>query len=432
MKQALLINPPIYDFAAYDFWMKPYGLLRIGRLLSRKYEVFLFDFMDRNHPSVAGKTKGDPYGRGKYYRIYIEKPEPVREIRRRFKRYGVPREVFLEEVRDLYPEVVVIATGMTYWYLGVREVVEDVRRMFPQAKIVLGGIHASLMPEFLNEMIKPDLVVVADRLELLFEMLGIEDGTTSPPVWELYKKLDYGVLKLQDGCPFRCPYCATWILSPKFKLREVDEVLDELDHLLELGVKDIAFYDDALLLAGKRMFPIMLEYLEKRKARVRFHTPNALHARFLTREIAHLMKKLGFTTIYIGLETVDSEKQKLLGNKVTNAEFEEAIENLLNAGFKKSDITVYLLMGLPGQPPEEVEEGIRYVHSLGLKVMLSEFSPIPGTPLFEESKKIKSLDDPLLHNPSVFPILNYGEETVKRLKDLKNQLNRKLVSKQGN
>jgi hypothetical protein len=26
----LLVNPPIYDFSAYDFWLKPYGLLRVA------------------------------------------------------------------------------------------------------------------------------------------------------------------------------------------------------------------------------------------------------------------------------------------------------------------------------------------------------------------------------------------------------------------
>jgi hypothetical protein len=27
--RVLLVNPPIYDFTVYDFWLKPYGLLRV-------------------------------------------------------------------------------------------------------------------------------------------------------------------------------------------------------------------------------------------------------------------------------------------------------------------------------------------------------------------------------------------------------------------
>ncbi len=31
--KVLLLNPWIYDFAAYDLWLKPFGLLRVGALL---------------------------------------------------------------------------------------------------------------------------------------------------------------------------------------------------------------------------------------------------------------------------------------------------------------------------------------------------------------------------------------------------------------
>ena len=36
MKKTLLINPWIYDFSAYDFGIRPVGLLRIGEFLRRK------------------------------------------------------------------------------------------------------------------------------------------------------------------------------------------------------------------------------------------------------------------------------------------------------------------------------------------------------------------------------------------------------------
>ena len=42
------------------------------------------------------------------------------------------------------------------------------------------------------------------------------------------------------------------------------------------------------------------------------------------------------------------------------------------------DIGVYLLMGLPGQPLEEVVESIRFVHAQGVQVKPAEFTPIPA------------------------------------------------------
>lgn len=53
----LLVNPPIYDFAAYDFWLKPYGLLRIAGHLRMGNNLYLFDFLDRLHPAFDPQRK---------------------------------------------------------------------------------------------------------------------------------------------------------------------------------------------------------------------------------------------------------------------------------------------------------------------------------------------------------------------------------------
>ncbi|MGI9568270.1 MAG: B12-binding domain-containing radical SAM protein, partial [Desulfobulbia bacterium] len=54
---ALLVNPWIHDFAAYDFWAKPLGLLTLAALLRRHgYIVSYIDCLDRFHPR-AKKTK---------------------------------------------------------------------------------------------------------------------------------------------------------------------------------------------------------------------------------------------------------------------------------------------------------------------------------------------------------------------------------------
>ncbi|PJA54883.1 MAG: radical SAM protein, partial [Candidatus Marinimicrobia bacterium CG_4_9_14_3_um_filter_48_9] len=93
MPRLLLINPWITDFAAYDLWLKPLGLLYIGAYLrAAGYEIDLIDCMDRNHPSVSGLMKpGDskPDGRGKFYKTELPKPESLHHIPRRWGRYGI-------------------------------------------------------------------------------------------------------------------------------------------------------------------------------------------------------------------------------------------------------------------------------------------------------------------------------------------------------
>jgi radical SAM superfamily enzyme YgiQ (UPF0313 family) len=91
---------------------------------------------------------------------------------------------------------------------------------------------------------------------------------------------------------------------------------------------------------------------------------------------------------------------------VDNREFHGAVRSLRRAGFSGEEIGAYLLAGLPGQRVEEVEESIAFVKETGAKPILVEYSPIPGTPLFEKAKKLSPFDvenEPLFHNNSILP-----------------------------
>ena len=65
-------------------------------------------------------------------------------------------------------------------------------------------------------------------------------------------------------------------------------------------------------------------------------------------------------------------------------------------------------------------------NSLGIKVMLSEFSPIPGTRDGEYCRRWVDLDEPLWHNKTAFVIRWLGNTEVNRLKNLGGRLNRRL------
>jgi radical SAM superfamily enzyme YgiQ (UPF0313 family) len=124
------------------------------------------------------------------------------------------------------------------------------------------------------------------------------------------------------------------------------------------------------------------------------------------REVAHLLYQSGFKTIRLGLETANEETQRETGSKVDNQEFQNAIKYLKKASYSDQEIGIYILVGLPGQRVEEVEETIAFVRETGTKPILVEYSPIPQTPLFEKAKRISSFDienEPLYHNNSLLP-----------------------------
>ncbi|UCF17167.1 MAG: hypothetical protein JSW59_06845, partial [Phycisphaerales bacterium] len=143
----LLVNPPIYDFAAYDFWLKPYGMLTVAGYLRSKVDFKLFDYLDRCNPFVLAHEKlaSDRWGRGRFYCENIPQPAVLEAIPRHFRRFGLPRHIFIDFLAIEKPfDLVFIQTTMTYWYQGIREVIEDIRRTSPKAKIVLGGNYVTL------------------------------------------------------------------------------------------------------------------------------------------------------------------------------------------------------------------------------------------------------------------------------------------------
>ncbi len=441
-RNLLLINPWIYDFAAYDLWAKPLGLLYLAALLERNgWKISYIDCLDIQHPTLKTlgtkqpKRKSDH--RGHFYREEVDKPVPLGGIPRRFHRFGLPPEFFRETLRSLPPpQAILVTSGMTYWYLGVQEVIRVVKEAFPHIPLILGGTYATLCSGHAERSSGADFIIrgwgEAQVLRLLGELTGVfpsflpdlyDLDSLYYPAFHHYPSLDYVCILTSRGCPFECAYCASPILNPGFLKREPAKVVEEITYWVsKYGVEDIAFYDDALLVDGQ--FTIsLLQGVKERDIRARFHTPNGLHARGITEEVAYLMHQVGFATVRLGLETSSPGRQLTTGGKVSNKDFREAVQNLQRAGYPPREIGAYILVGLPGQGRKEVEETIRFVWDCGARPYLAEYSPLPGTPLWEEAVRVSPFDlerEPLFHNNTILPCrwerLNW--EDLRDLKDM--------------
>ena len=421
----ILVNPPIYDFAAYDFWLKPYGLLTVGGFLQNKAYLSFFDYLDRLHPAmpVDKKLRSDQWGRGEFYSEPLPKPPALAAIPRRYHRFGMPRNIFQQWLAKESPfDFALIQTTMTYWYPGVKEVIEDIRQVCPQTKIVLGGVYATICPQHAHSL-DADLVIKGSDLDPLWQFLNISPSPDQLPLWQGYPKLETGVLKLTDGCPFKCSYCSVPQTYKTFSTRPQPRVIAEFELLRSRNVRNIAFYDDALLFDAEHILVPFLRHVMETKSEMNFHTPNALHARYITHELARLMVETGFKTFYLGFESSQAEWHKQTGGKVCADEFTEATKNLLDAGADSQNITAYIIAGHPNSAVADVESSMKFANELGVRIMLAEFSPIPNTPDGRLCEKVVDLTEPLWHSKTAFPIAFLGNDTVNRLKDLCRQLN---------
>lgn len=410
--RVLLVNPPIYDFTAYDYWLRPYGMLRVAGRVQHSCDLAFFDYLL--------SSRRDSWGRGRFPAQPAAKPETFHDLIRHFRRFGRPRDEFREFLKMCHFNVALVQTGMTYWYLGVREVMEDLRALAPQAITVLGGVYASLCYEHACSL-GADLVIKGNNLEPLWHILP-EPANALP-----YHTLAMGIvaaMKLTDGCPFHCTYCSVPLIYPEFAARPAAECLDEARALRRFGVQHIALYDDALLFRPEDVLLPFLEGVIRERLPLSFYTPNALSVRLLTPEIAQLMARAGFRSYSLGFESESAHWMAKTGEKGSPDEFAAAVDHLRRAGAES--IIAYIILGHPDADEQEVENSMHFAHRLGARIMLSEFAPVPGTVDGERCRNWADLDEPLSHNKTAFTLRRLGADQVNRLKALCRNLNSNL------
>jgi len=437
----ILINPWIYDFAAYDLWAKPLGLLYLaGYLRQCGFGIHFIDCLGPLTPRATAEfglkmPPRGPYGTGKYLRCPVPKPKALNGISRTYSRYGLPYELVEQALsRVSRPSAILITSLMTYWYPGVQAAIAVAKDIHPEVPVILGGIYARLCPDHAARHTGADRVVTDSDPWSVSEVLD-EFGVSTPvqlsrkapwpyPAFDLLGPVDSVSLMTSRGCPLRCRYCASHFLSPNLSRRDPKDVVEEILYWHRaFGVTDFAFYDDALLVGSGTHLKVILKKIEQAapKGRLRFHTPNALHIRAVTEDLSSLMHRSGFETIRLGLESSDTSFHRGMDNKVCEGEFEQAVGHLLRAGFRNDQIGAYILIGLPGQAPESVRETIEFVDAAGAVPYLSEYSPIPHTGLWASAVQSSPYDlsEPLYHNNTLLPCWDPSKRaTLPELKQL--------------
>jgi radical SAM superfamily enzyme YgiQ (UPF0313 family) len=437
----LCVNPWIHDFAAFDFWAKPLGLLSLAAILRENgVKVSYIDCLDRFHPKEPQAPKVLWDGRGPFRKTQIPPLKGLEHIGRKFSRYGILPEWFLSDLNQISkPDLIFVTSLMTYWASGVKETIETIKKVYPDVPVVLGGIYAGLCHDNAVRTSGADLVVKGPGEPLLagilkeFSGFVLEDERLfrSPvdldslpfPAFDLQRTIPYVPILTSRGCPFSCEYCASSYLEPVLRRRSPETVYKEIAYWHEThGVRNFAFYDDALLVnADAHAFPL-LEKIIASGLDLYFHTPNALHIRAATKKAADLMFRAGFKTIRLGLETTDFSKKRSYDAKVSEREFGLAVEHLKAAGFDGRQIGAYLLCGLPGQNLDTLESSIKFVRKTGILPVLAYYTPIPHTPLWAEAvqnSRYDLLQHPVFTNNTLFPCVG-SDLDLKRISQLKN------------
>ncbi len=422
--RVLGFNPWIEDFAAYNFWLRPMGLLASLQALEQcGVNTALMDCL---HPTWSDIPwpEGSRHGRGHFPRQALPTPEGLPDMGRTFARYGLAYDAVAGALKQMRPapDVVLVSCLLTYWYTGAQAAIRLIRKIWPHATVVLGGVYASLCRPHALEHSGADAVLSGPfedpgNWRQLWDVLGA-------PAPELpvnagfdahlrhYAAPRYAPILGSRGCPFSCAYCASKRLYPGFRQRAFQDVWNDFQLCRGMGVRDFAFFDDALLIRPETWLIPFLEGAARQRPSVRLHAPNAMHARALTPEICSLLRKAGLTQVRLGVETLDFASR--LDAKLCAEELDGATAALKEVGFAPEEVAAYVLFGLPGQDAASLERTVLGLRERGIRPLLAYYSPLPGSALFPAAREaaFPLLGDveaePLLQNNALWPCVPGG------------------------
>ena len=235
--------------------------------------------------------------------------------------------------------------------------------------------------------------------------------------WQLYQKefnipsRPYMYIMSGRDCWWgKCSFCAWPQLYPKFRVRSVENVLNEVGMLIEkYNIKEI-FDDSGTLMTGNWLKDLCNGLIERGyNKKIKYNCNMRFGA--LKLEDYQLMKKAGFRLLKFGLE---SGNQKTLNRLEKGIKINDIIEGCRLA--KKAGLTVHLTM-ITGFPFETENESLN-TYNLTKRLMLKGYAdilqstiivPYPGTKLYNEGIKNKWFR----FNPSEYERYDMSEQVLK-------------------
>lgn len=319
-------------------------------------------------------------------------------------------KVVMELMYKMAGEVDVIGlTAMTPTISNVFKIATEIRRRYPQLRIMLGGVHATLLPlKTLNECSALDVVAVGEGEKLVINIMDtsvhhgvfgrnhqtIDMDDLPYLAYHLLPWLDYKPhpphgralpwlpMITSRGCPYQCSYCSKVVFGSKFRAQSPARVVDEMVYLQErFGVKEIAFYDDVFTLDSKRVYGIAEEILSRG---LKVCWTCETRADLVDAELLAQMRKAGCYSISYGIESGSQDILDVIGKGITLEQSEEAVRLTQEAGMQTIG---YFMIGSPNETPETVRQTIEFAKNLKLDyAQFAIATPFPYTKLWDYYK----------------------------------------------
>ncbi len=191
------------------------------------------------------------------------------------------------------------------------------------------------------------------------------------------------------GCPFKCSFCATITLGKYYRVRSVENVLEEISYCIEkYGAKYIDFVDDTFVVYRNR--------LQKMCSLLKEHLPDGTYwccngrINLMTKDILKQLSQSGCDNVTYGIESADETVLKHMNKAIEFRNIEPVINNTV-----KENISVYLsfIIGYPTETLNEIRKTIEFAKKMLdiselVFVSFNPWTPMVGAPIYQMKKEL--------------------------------------------
>lgn len=308
---------------------------------------------------------------------------------------------FVEELQGHSYEIVAIS-AIPPNFKKVELMCQLIRQHLPKATIIVGG-HIAGMPR-LKERLGADYVVRGEGVRWFRKFLGEDENQPirHPRIWSGIGARTMGITLASKpgevaatlipsvGCPLGCNFCSTSAMfGGKGRFINFYETGDELFDVMlglerDMKVRSFFVMDENFLVHRKRALRLLELMKEHNKSWSLYVFSSANVLRSYTIE---QLVEIGISWVWMGLEGKDSRYTKL-----ANTDTLELVRTLQSHGIRVLGSTI---IGLEEHTPDNLDAAIDYAVSHNTEFhQFMLYTPVPGTPLFNEHLENGTLLDP--------------------------------------
>lgn len=319
---------------------------------------------------------------------------------------------FDSPLSDHNPDLIGIMC-LTPHFPQMPQLLSQLRSLYPSTPIAVGGPHFSTVPAD-GERLGVDATCVGDGEEAILRIVAGERGVVQSvggivdvdrypiPARHLLPIYDYRyqiagltatTMMTQRGCSFACTFCCHWEGYRKVRMRSLDNVVMEVQHLKQLGFGGIMVYDDEIDLNHKRTMALC-EALKPERIRWRAF----IKANCFNEEQARAMADSGCWELCTGVESGSDAILKTIQKKATVADNTRVVHLCRKYGIR---MKAFCMVGHPGETLETAYATRDWlIDNRVSEFNLSLYTPYLGTPVFDTPHKYDLQ----------FDKLDYGQE----------------------